>query len=215
MSRRTRVKFCGFTRVADVDTAVQLGVDAIGLIVTARSKRCVEREQAITLRAAIPSFISAVLLVMDPETAELQHWIDELHPDLIQFHGTETPQFCASFRWPYLKALAGGGAVDLLSSAQDYSGARGLVLDAHEPGAAGGTGQTFDWDRIPQQLRSSCILSGGLDATRVARAIAHIRPHALDVASGIESAPGIKSVERMQQFMAAVRHADQMETHRS
>lgn len=214
MSRRTRVKFCGFTREEDVRAAVQLGVDAIGLIVTPRSRRCVDAALARTLRGAVPSFVSVVLLVMDPEPAELEQWISVLHPDLLQFHGSEPAAFCERFRWPYLKALSGAAEVDLLSSAQAYAGARGLVLDAHQPGAAGGTGRTFDWTRIPATLRSSCILSGGLDATQVGRAIAEVGPHALDAASGIETAPGIKCPGRMQQFLAAVRTADQLESDR-
>jgi phosphoribosylanthranilate isomerase len=187
-------------------------VDAIGLIVTAQSKRCVDAAQAVRLRAQVPSFVSVVLLVMDPAPDELRQWLALLHPDLLQFHGSETAQFCDAMRWPYLKALAGGGQIDLLSSAREFSAARGLVLDAHEPGAAGGTGHVFDWNLIPSQLRGSCILSGGLDATRVTRAIQQITPYALDVASGIESAPGIKSVQRMQEFLAAVHAADQLET---
>lgn len=209
--RRTRVKFCGFTRQDDVKVAVDLGVDAIGLIATPRSRRCVSLDQAVGLREAIPALVSCVLLVMDPDPDELNLWLERLQPDLIQFHGSEIPAFCSQFGRPWLKALSGAGEVDLLRSAAMYGRARGLVLDAHAPGGAGGTGQRFDWSRIPVELRATCILSGGLDAARAAAAITQIGPYALDVASGVESAPGIKCAQRMRAFLQAVGETDRQQ----
>lgn len=206
--RRTRIKFCGFTRAEDLDLAIRLGVDAVGLIAVPGSKRAVQLDQAAALRRRVPAFVSTVLLFLDPDPDIARQWIAALDPDLVQFHGRETPDFCHSFGHAFLKALPGGAGCDLLRSVQAWSAARGILFDAHEPGACGGTGQAFDWHAIPQVLRPGCILSGGLTPGNVRDAIALVRPWAVDVASGIESAPGIKSPDRMRAFVAAVRAQD-------
>lgn len=206
--KRTRVKFCGFTRGEDVQLAVQMGVDAIGLIAVPGSKRGLTMAQASSLRALVPGMVNAVLLLMDPPEQLAREWIDAVQPDLLQFHGRETPAFCEGFGRPYLKALSGSAGPDLLTSCASHVKARGFVLDAHVPGGLGGTGQCFDWQTIPRSLRPACILSGGLTPQNVRAAMTQVAPFALDVASGIETAPGRKSAQLMYDFLAAVRAED-------
>lgn len=210
--RRTRIKFCGFTRAEDLDVAISLGVDAVGLIAVSGSKRALQLEQAVALRRRVPAFVSTVLLLLDPEPDMARQWIAAVDPELVQFHGRESPDFCRSFGRAFLKALPGGAGYDLLRSASAWSSARGILLDAHEPGACGGTGHAFDWHAIPAALRPGCILSGGLTPANVQAAVALVQPWAVDVASGIESEPGIKSPERMRAFVAAVRAQDASDT---
>lgn len=198
-----RIKFCGITRAEDARVAVALGVDALGFVFTRRSQRYVGVAQARTMRDALPPFTSVVALFMDDEPAWVEEVIAGVQPDLLQFHGNESAGYATSFARPYLKALAMGGA-DARSIAQAHPGASGFLLDSHAPGAAGGSGRSFDWSQAPR-LAHPVILAGGLDATNVAQAIAVVRPYAVDVSSGIEIAPGIKDAARMRAFVDAVR----------
>jgi phosphoribosylanthranilate isomerase len=204
---RIRIKFCGLRRRRDVDAAVALGVDAIGLILVPASPRFVALELAAQLRAGLPPFVSSVLLFKDPDAGFVQEAIDAVKPDLLQFHGAEAPEFCASFGLRYVKALAMGGKLSLRTEARRYRSAAGLLLDAHAPGGLGGRGETFDWKALPK-VATPLLLAGGLDAANVGRGIAALRPYAVDVASGIESKPGIKDADKMRDFVAAVRRAE-------
>jgi phosphoribosylanthranilate isomerase len=127
---------------------------------------------------------------------------------LLQFHGDETPRFCSGFDRPFLKAVRVRPGVDLLQCAQDFSGASGLLLDAHVEGLRGGTGATFDWSLIPRQLPLPVVLSGGLDPGNVEAAVRAVRPWAVDVSSGVESAKGIKDAVKIERFINGVRNAD-------
>lgn len=201
---RVRIKFCGISRSEDARTAAALGVDAVGLVLTTRSKRCVVPRLACEIRRALPPFVAAVCLFMDDEPGFIAQAVAEVQPDFLQFHGRETLEECVRYEVPYLKAVGMAGA-DPLPMLREHSAAVGFVLDAHAPGEAGGTGKAFDWARIPAQLSRPLILAGGLDAGNVGAAIRSARPFAVDVSSGIESAPGIKDVARMRAFVAAVR----------
>lgn len=204
---RTRIKFCGLTRAEDVQCAVALGVDAVGFVLTRRSRRFVEPARARALRDALPPFVSAVALFMD----DAADWVDEavatMRPDLLQFHGEESGGFAGRFDRPYLKAIPMGSVADVAAYADRHPRACGFLLDSHAAGAVGGSGEAFDWTRFPRDLHRPLVLAGGLDAGNVAQAIASVRPYAVDVSSGIESAPGIKDAERMRAFAAAVRLA--------
>jgi len=184
-------------------------VDAVGLILVPASRRALGLAQAADLRALVPPFVQSVALLLDPEPAWVEQVISVVKPDLLQFHGRERGAFCAQFSHPYIKALSGQQPGDLLSSAQEFKSARGVLIDAHEPGAVGGLGRTFDWSMLPS-LPGAWTLSGGLDAENVADAIIRLRPFAVDTASGIESSPGQKSAARMLAFVAAVRAADRI-----
>ena len=207
MSYRARVKFCGITRAEDARIAADLGVDAIGLVFVPRSPRCVSTRTAAEICSALPPLIQIVGLFMDADAATVQATLDAVPLDLLQFHGTETPEFCDSFRRSHVKALAMGDGLDVEYAAKRYARARGVLLDAHRSGEQGGTGMRFDWSEIPPRLAPRIILAGGLGPDNVAQAIRQVRPYAVDVSSGIETAPGIKCPRRMQLFMNEVDRA--------
>lgn len=205
---RTRVKFCGLTRPGDARLASELGVDAIGLIFALSSKRRLDPDAALCVREALTPMVSAVALFMDNEPALIERVIRVVRPHLLQFHGSETEVECRRWGVPYLRALPMRGAADALVYCARYPSASGFVLDSHAPGAAGGTGEAFDWTQIPAHMPQPWLLAGGLRPENVASAIAGARPWGVDVSSGIESSPGIKDGEKMQLFLQEVQRAD-------
>jgi len=205
---RTRIKFCGITRVDDARRGAELGIDAIGFVFTRASQRFVGISQARTIRAELPPFVTAVALFMDDEPGWIEEVVSSVQPDLLQFHGAETDRFAASFARPYIKAVPMASVADAARHAAEFPNASGFLLDSHERGARGGTGRTFDWARAPSSGGHEYVLAGGLTAQNVAQAIAAVRPYGVDVSSGIESAPGIKDQSKMRAFVAAVRSAD-------
>ncbi|HEY8326814.1 MAG TPA: phosphoribosylanthranilate isomerase [Rhodanobacter sp.] len=204
----TRIKCCGMTRVGDALLAARLGADAIGLVFTARSKRQVTLAQAREIIAALPPFVATVALFMDDEANRVRQVLDEVRPALLQFHGDESDGWCAQFGHPFLKAIAMGEGAAALPRLHDYPRASGLLLDGHAAGEAGGSGKAFDWSLLPGELAQPLILAGGLHAGNVGDAVRTARPWAVDVASGVESAPGIKDPVRLEAFIRAVRTAD-------
>jgi phosphoribosylanthranilate isomerase len=208
--RRTRIKFCGLTRLEDIAAAVALGVDAIGLILVPGSPRALSVEQAAALRRAVPPLVSAVVLLRNADVGMVQAAIDAVEPDLLQFHGEETPAFCAQFGRPYLKSVAMAGEQRSLAEiAAEYASAAALLLDGHAPGTLGGQGRSFDWTRAEGRLVKPLMLAGGLSPANVESAIGTARPFAVDVSSGVESSPGCKDSGKMRDFVDAVRRADQ------
>ena len=204
----TRVKICGITRVEDAQAAAQAGADAIGLVFYERSPRLVSIAQAAQLAAALPPFVTSVGLFVDADETFVRQVLAAVPLDLLQFHGDESPEYCAQFGRPYLKAIRVKAGVDLLQCAAHFRAARGLLLDAHVDGIPGGTGATFDWSLIPKQMPLPVILSGGLDAGNVAAAIKQVQPYAVDVSSGVEVSKGIKDAAKIARFMKEVRQAD-------
>lgn len=204
----TRVKICGITRPEDALAAARLGADAIGLVFYAKSPRHVSPQQALEITRVLPPFVSTVGLFVNPAPDEVETVLQTLHLDLLQFHGEEPAELCRRFRVPYVKAVRVKPGLDLVQYAASYHDARGLLLDAFVEGAHGGTGQSFDWTLIPSALPLPVVLSGGLGAANVAAAIKQVRPWAVDVSSGVESAKGIKDAARMAAFMQGVRDAD-------
>lgn len=202
-----RVKFCGLTRAEDARVAIDLGVDALGLVFVPQSKRFLDPDRANALLAGVAPLVQVIGLFMDASAADVAAVLDAVPLDVLQFHGRESPEYCRQFRRPYIKALAMGDGVDVVRTASGYAAARGVLLDAHRSGEQGGTGQRFDWSLIPSALADRIILAGGLTPENVAEAITDVRPYAVDVSSGIESAPGIKCPRRMQQFMNEVERA--------
>ena len=203
---RTRVKFCGLTRAEDVDAAVAAGVDALGFVLWPGSKRAISLDRLAALSDRVPAFVTRVGLFVDASPEEVE--AAGAHLDLLQFHGDESPAACAASGRPWIKALRMRDELDLDAAAARFSGARALLLDAYRPGVPGGTGETFDWSRIPASLAKPVILAGGLAPTNVGEAIAGVAPHAVDVSGGIEAEPGIKDAGAMTAFMSAVRRAD-------
>lgn len=206
--QRTRIKFCGMRRAQDIRAAIQLGVDAIGLIVVPGTKRGLAVDDAARLRREVPPLASAVLLLMDADAELAQVAVAAVQPDLLQFHGAETPEFCAGFGRLWIKAVPMGAVEDPLAYQRRYAGAAGFVFDSHGVGGQGGSGHAFDWARLPAERPSPLLLAGGLRPDNVFEAVCAVRPHAVDVSSGIEDAPGEKSLARMQAFVSEVERAD-------
>ena len=205
---KTAVKICGLTREEDALAAARLGAHALGFVFYARSPRYVEPVRAAAIVRVLPPFVTSVGLFVNAQAGDVERVLDEVPLDLLQFHGEETPAYCAQFRRPYIKALRVRPGVDLLQYARQYEGARGLLLDAFVEGTHGGTGSGFDWNLIPSGLPLPVVLSGGLNSGNVTAAIQRVRPCAVDVSSGVESAPGIKDARKMTDFFQGVRNAD-------
>lgn len=198
-----RIKFCGFTRAEDAALASALGVHAIGVVHVPGSKRHAPLEAMPALRAAVPAHIDLVALFVNPDAGTVQAVINALQPSLLQFHGDEPDAFCAQFALPFIKAMAmGKGAGDIGQRQKAYPSAQAFVLDGHAPGELGGQGECFAWTNLPA-LDKPIYLAGGLHAGNVAEAIALVKPYAVDVSSGIEAAPGVKDLNKMQDFIRA------------
>lgn len=202
----TRTKICGITRIEDGLACARHGADAIGLVFYPPSTRHVSAERAREIARALPPFVTTVALFVDPTAAEVEKVLHEVRPDVLQFHGNEAPEFCASFGVSWLKAVRVKAGLNLVEYATRYREAQGLLLDAYVEGQAGGTGQSFDWALIPAGLPLPVVLSGGLDAGNVAAAIRQVRPWAVDVSSGVEAAKGIKDEAKIAAFMQGVRN---------
>ncbi|ORE86026.1 phosphoribosylanthranilate isomerase [Oceanococcus atlanticus] len=205
---RTRVKVCGLTRAEDIEVAIAAGVDSIGLVFCERSPRHLEPQQARSLVRLIPAFVSVTALFLNPEKGLVAEVLDQVQPELLQFHGQEPASFCEAFGRRYIKAIAMGGQDNELAYArQNYPRACGFLLDSHAPGAMGGSGKAFDW-RHATAANLPLVLAGGLNPGNVGQAIEQVQPWAVDVSSGVEEAPGLKSAVKIKRFLAAVHAAD-------
>ncbi|MBA3707694.1 MAG: phosphoribosylanthranilate isomerase [Planctomycetes bacterium] len=201
---RPKIKFCGFTRDEDVRAAVELGADAIGLNL-ARGPRRISPERAASLVRLIPPFVTAVALMIDADEAAILEAMRITRCQAVQLHGSEAPELAERLRvrFPVIKAFAIADASSL-AAVRGYP-ADAYLLDAGTPGT-GGTGVAWD-HRLADAvaLDRPVMLAGGLRAATVAAAVAQVRPWAVDVSSGIESAPGIKERAKMAAFVAALR----------
>ncbi|MFT4257936.1 MAG: phosphoribosylanthranilate isomerase [Pseudoxanthomonas sp.] len=202
-----RIKFCGFTRAEDVRLAVELGVDFIGLIFAPKSPRRVSLAQATALRALIPPPVQSVALLMDNPADEVREIVRAVQPDILQFHGGESDEFAVRFGLPFWKVIAMGSEADPVSRFADYPHAAAFLLDGHGAGEPGGSGKSFDWSKMPQSSAKPVLLAGGLNPGNVRHALQIAKPWGVDVSSGIESAPGIKDVEKMRAFVDAISRA--------
>jgi len=205
----TRIKFCGFTRAEDIAAALALGVDYIGLVFAPNSPRRVTLDHARILRRTAAGRAYVVALMMDQEPSEVEAVIQAISPDVLQFHGRETDAFCAGFGVPFWKAIGlGSDPASGLAQMVHYPSATAFLFDGHAAGAAGGSGQRFDWSALPATLGPQhMLLAGGLNTHNAAEAISIAAPWGVDLSSGIESAPGIKDAMKMRAFVEAVRCA--------
>lgn len=208
-SVKTRIKFCGITRVEDADLAVRFGADAVGLVFAPDSPRFIGIEQAGMIRRRLPATVRAVALFRNAEARQVREIVERVKPDVLQFHGEESAAFCAEFGLPYWRAVPMGEAQDLADWVRRFDGAAALLLDSHVRGQRGGLGKAFDWRAIPASVGKPLVLAGGLNPDNVGEAVRRARPHVVDVSSGIESAPGIKDRDKMQRFIEQVRLADE------
>lgn len=205
---RTRIKICGLTREADVDAAVAAGADAVGFVFYPKSPRVVSVERAAALARRLPPFVTPVGLFVNAERRDIEAACAAVPTLLLQFHGDETPEECGAVGRPYLRAARMAPGVDLLDFARRYPDAQALLLDALVEGYGGG-GKVFDWSLVPAGgVPHRLVLSGGLDAANVTDGVLRLRPWAVDVSSGVESAKGIKDAEAIRRFCRAVREAD-------
>ena len=205
---RTRVKICGLTREGDVLSAAELGADAVGLVFHAPSPRAVDTHRARRLIESLPAFVTSVGLFVDADPARVRDVLAEIPLDLLQFHGEEPPEYCASFGRPWIKAIRMRPGIDPTAIISRYGSASAVLLDTYDPSAAGGTGRCFDWGRIPVALSARIILAGGLDPGNITDAVRRIRPYAVDVSGGVESAKGIKDRAKMAAFLRGVSNGD-------
>lgn len=203
---RVRVKICGITRPDDAAMAVSQGADAIGLVFYANSARAVDVEQARQIVRHLPPFVCKVGVFVDADREFVERVATGVPLDLLQFHGEETPDFCRVFRLPYIKAVRMREGVDLPMLARRYADAAGVLVDSYVAGEAGGTGVSFEWDLVSLRgLQKPLILAGGLTADNVAAAVRKVRPYAVDVSGGVESAKGIKDPAKICRFMDQIR----------
>jgi phosphoribosylanthranilate isomerase len=216
---RTRIKICGLTREQDVDAVIAAGADAVGFVLYDKSPRYVMPQRAAELARRLPAFMTPVLLVVNASAEQIQAACALIPNATLQFHGDETPEQCQALACvrPYLRAARiplgeAGRDFDLVKYAQKYSAAQAILLDAHVEGFGGG-GKSFEWSHLPPSVSAHLVLSGGLTPANVADGIRQLRPRckslAVDVSSGVEAAKGIKDADKIHQFVAAVRAADE------
>lgn len=213
---RTRIKICGLTREQDIEAAVSAGVDAIGFVFYAKSKRCLTPTRAAQLRRTVPAFVDVVALFVNADPTDVQAVLDQVGPELLQFHGDETPQDCARYGHRFLRAFRAGApglatAEDLAASCRAYGEAAGWLFDSYSAGY-GGSGHGFDYalldDVRADPVSRPLILSGGLTPESVGQAVQSVRPWGVDVSSGVEVQQGIKSSDRISFFVEATQEAD-------
>jgi phosphoribosylanthranilate isomerase len=207
VNARTRIKICGLTREADVDAAVEAGADAVGFVFYERSPRHVILARAVELARRLPPFVTPVGLFVNASQQQVNAVLAALPQLVLQFHGDETPEACRAFARPYLRAARMRAGFDLLDFAASHAAAQAVLLDTHVD-EFGGSGKVFDWSLVPPNVPVPVVLSGGLHAANVAEGISRVRPWAVDVSSGVESAKGIKDAAAIRQFCQAVRDAD-------
>jgi len=204
---RTRVKICGITRDEDLRATAEAGADAFGLVFYPPSPRFLTLESARQLSRAAPAFLTSVALFVNATEEEVKRVLQVVQPQVLQFHGEETPEFCRAFGVPYVKACRVKTGVDLLEYWRPFSDACGWLADAWVEGY-GGAGTGFDWSLVPAVRTKPLVLSGGLNPENVGEAIRRVKPWGVDVSSGVESAKGIKDAARIAAFVAEVRNAD-------
>ena len=208
MPNRTRIKICGIKNVQDALLVARCGVDSIGLVFHQASPRFIDIVRASEIRHAIPAFVTVTALFMDENSELIEQVIEQVKPDCLQFHGSESPAFCESWLRPYIKAIPMGGAIDVEAYAQSYPTAQGFLLDSNVAGRQGGSGDTFDWSKIPSSFQFPLILAGGLTPQNVAEAISQVHPWAVDVSSGVEKIRAVKDADLIRQFCKEVLRVD-------
>jgi phosphoribosylanthranilate isomerase len=204
----TAVKICGITRLEDGLAAAHAGAHAIGVVFHPASPRYVAPEAAAGIVARLPPFVASVALFVDAPPETVHAVLHAVPVDMLQFHGSEPPDYCVAFERPFLKAVRVKPGVDLLQYARRYAAAKGLLVDAFEDGVHGGTGQSFDWALIPDRLPLPIVLAGGLTPDNVGAAVRTVRPWAVDVSSGVEREKGIKDAAKIAAFIRGARDAD-------
>ena len=201
-----RVKICGITNLEDALLAADLGANALGFIFSAKSPRCVAPGAAREIIRQLPPLVVSVGVFVDEEAAVVRDLAARVGLDWVQLHGAETPEYCRSLGRRVLKGFRIQDE-NSLKALQEYRGAvQAFLLDTYKQGQMGGTGEVFDWDLARKaQAYGPIVLAGGLTASNVVQAIKTAQPQAVDVASGVEAAPGKKDPEKLRAFFAGVK----------
>ncbi|MSN27284.1 MAG: phosphoribosylanthranilate isomerase [Geobacter sp.] len=202
-----RIKICGITNIEDALAAVEAGADALGFVFFERSPRNIFPEQAAAIIRQLPPFVQTVGLFVNEQLTVVNGIADRCGLDLIQLHGEESPGFCSGVKHRVIKAFRVKDAASL-DHMPDYNVAA-CLLDAWSPAAHGGTGETFNWEiaAAAAAVSSRIILAGGLTPENVAEAVEAVHPYAVDVSSGVESAPGKKDPVKIRNFIQNARHS--------
>jgi phosphoribosylanthranilate isomerase len=204
MAVRTRVKICGITRPEDGAAACAAGADAIGLVFYPPSPRAVDIEQAVTIRRALPPFVTVVGLFVNAAAETVVETAARVHLDLLQYHGEETPSQCEASGLAYMKAIRVNDDTNLSEASRRFASAKALILDTHDDRLWGGSGRSFDWDLVPADIELPVVVAGGLTPANVADAILRLRPYGVDVSGGVEQSPGIKDAAKITRFIEEV-----------
>lgn len=201
---RTRIKVCGITNLDDALLAVQAGADALGFVFYEPSPRYVTPQVAANIIAQLPPYVATVGLFVDETEEVIRETVALTQIDLLQFHGSEPEVRCNIYERPYYKAIRVKPELDLKQAVSEFSSARGILLDAYKPGIPGGTGESFNWQLIPDELKPEIILAGGLTPENVAQAITEVTPYAVDISGGVEASKGKKDADKIKRFFDEV-----------
>jgi len=205
---KIRVKICGITSIEDAQKVCHAGVDAIGLVFYEKSPRNVSISQALEICTSLPPFVTTVALFLNATTEFVDSVLASVPIDLLQFHGSESPEYCASFNHPYIKVIGMKDITDIAqfdAIAKQYPDAKGFLVDSHAVGKAGGTGETFEWENTPLNYEKPIILAGGLTPENIAKAIRQALVYGYDLSSGVESQPGRKDKQKVVHLMNEVK----------
>ncbi len=204
----TRVKICGITRVDDAIAAAKAGADAIGLVFYPKSSRYVTTTVAAEIVSELPPFVTTVGLFVNHSADQVNQICDQVELDLLQFHGDESPSDCSRFGKRFIKAVRMAPGRSVTEMMGQYRQATALLLDSFDADKYGGSGETFDWQRVPKDSDVPLVLAGGLNCSNVVEAVTRVQPYAVDVSSGVESAPGIKSADQIIEFVTRVKNCE-------
>ena len=202
-----RVKICGITSPEQAVMAQRAGADALGLVIYGKSSRYVDIQRAAEIRAVIGSQTTAVVLLVNADEATVRQVIAEVKPDLLQFHGDESPAFCKQFDFPFIRAIRMREGLDIDAEVAAYKAEAGFLFDAWSEDQYGGTGHQFDWSRLPSSTDYPLILAGGLTPENVASAVSLVSPDMVDVSGGVESSPGVKDAAKVATFITNAKQA--------
>ncbi len=197
----TKVKICGFTEAENARQAAIAGVDAIGLVFYDKSPRNVDILRAQEIIEALPPFVNRVGLFVNANPSFVDEVLCEVSLDTLQFHGDESPLDCSQYQMPFIKSLRVKPETNVFQVADEFSSASAILLDSFNPSAYGGTGEAFDWSLACVDISLPIILAGGLNETNVSVAISQVKPYAVDASSGVESAPGVKDIDKIVAFI--------------
>ena len=197
----TKVKICGFTEAENAREAAIAGVDAVGLVFYDKSPRNVDILRAQEIIEALPPFVNRVGLFVNANPSFVDEVLCEVSLDTLQFHGDDSPLDCSQYQMPFIKSLRVKPETNVFQVADEFSSASAILLDSFNPSAYGGTGEAFDWSLACVDISLPIILAGGLNETNVSVAISQVKPYAVDASSGVESAPGVKDIDKIVAFI--------------